>query len=723
MTIELNTGVQILLDTVSDNLRHEDYKHVCDLADDYMVYVTGQGFEKKLKMFNPRESKEMYEQRIALTQITTPDIAGGCIKPMYKVGRTAAGKSITWKDLSTTEKNKKILEDAAKMFYGEHSVDEYLTYRQVDLDSTDPNAFIVVEFRTETGDGVVDPANKNSKAIPYPFEVSSKEAINYIYQNGVLQWLVVENTVVMETKTKPKVGEKYILYLDNNSVVMTQIDKTVVEDWKVENNPIAIDSISSDKAPLKEGVTYFFETPKKSDKRYFMVQVFAHNIGFNPARRVGIIPDLRTRKRTCVPLIHQAQPYFEKSIKTISEFDLTNCLHVFPQKIQYSDPCPGYQEPIETRDQALHNNTPSGERMYNLIGCNRGYTPNGQACRACHGTGFKYHQSAQDMLQIRMPKELSELVSLENVLVYKSPPIDLLEFQKNLGLFEYRYFAQKAVYNSENFSKKDIQKTATESTLDLDSVYDTLKPFADNYSAMWRHIMKCIAELRDIAKDMEIIHIFPTDFKMKASADLMDELTKASACGAASHIKKALSLDITNKLYVDKPEEILKITTKEKFNPFSGKTENEINMIIANTLCSKYALVLYANFDQIFADIEFDTAQKVVPNPIQNKSVEPTLEINFYQMEEKMQRDLVRAKVAEYQLAIDTEDAATAATAFKGATPTSGKVTFGPDGVTPVDSAGNPIDLTMFNPDGTPLNPLTTPTAPNAPTIAPSPVL
>lgn len=711
MPVKINSGVQILLDTVSENLRHEDYKHVCDLADDYEVYVTGKGYENKLKRFNPRESEEMHKQRVVLTQITTPDIAGGCIKPMYKIGRTPAGKMITWKDPVKTEKNKKILEEVAKMFYGEKSVDEYLTYRQVDLDSTDPNSFIVVEFRTEAGDGEVNPADKNSKAIPYPFEVTSKEAVNYIYQNGILQWLVVENCIIIQTKKdKPKEGKKYILYLDNNSVVMTQIDKSMIEDWKSENTFTTITSINDDEQPLQEKVIYFFETPGKKDKRFFKVEVFAHNIGFNPARRVGTIPDLTTRKRTCVPLIHQAKPYFEKSIKTISEFDLTNCLHVFPQKIQYSDPCPGYYQKEDARAGM------SNEALtHTLIGCNKGYAPNGHTCQACHGSGYKYHQSAQDLIQIRMPKDLTEMVSLENIIVYKYPPIELLDFQKKLGLYEYRYFAQKAVYNSEVFSKEDVT-TATEKIIDLESVYDTLKPFADSYSAMWRHIYKCIAELRDISEGMEIVHVFPNDFKMKPFSTLLDDLTKANTSGAPSHIKKALNRDITNKLYVDKPDEILRINTKEKYNPFAGKSENEINQIIANGLCTTYAKILYANFDQIFSDIEYETSQKEIPNPSADKGSAP-VPLNFYQMEEKMQRELIRAKVAEYQLAIDTEDAATAATAFNGADPNAvpanePPVKFGPDGTTPVDDAGNPIDLTKFNPNGTPK---TTPTPPPPP--------
>lgn len=670
--INLNIGIGILLDTITENLRHQDYDHVCTLADDYETYVTGKGYENKLRRFNPREDEDMYKQRVALTQITTPDISGGCIKPMYKIGRTPANKTLHWSNSEKSEENKKTVEDAAKNFYGEQSVDEYLTYRQVDLDSTDPNSFIVVEFKNDNNN-VVDPADKTTKAIPYPFEVTSREAVNFVYKNNILQWLIVRNEIYIPTTKEPKAGEKFILYLDNNSVLAIQIDKSMVDGFKSENpNFIPITLVDDTIDDLLPGKVYFYETPGKSNKRFYKIEVFEHKIGFNPARRVGTIPDLTTRKRTCVPLIHQAKPYFEKSIKTISEFDLTNCLHVFPQKIQYSDPCPGSMESIEGTEGFTH------------VGCNKGMRVGGGLCKACKGSGFKYHQSSQDMLQIRMPKEISEMVSLENVIAYKYPPIELLEFQKKLALYEYRYFAQKAVYNSEVFSKEDVQ-TATEKIIDLESVYDTLKPFADNYSAMWRHIYKCIASILDLEEGFEVAHVFPSDFKMKPFTALLEDLDKATKNGAPSHIKKAITKDITDKLYVDRPEEILKINTKEKYFPFSGKTENEINFILSNDLCSNYAKLLYANFDQIFSDLEYDASQYSKP-------------INFYKMEEKMQRELIKKKVDEYQLAIDTEDAAATATKFVG-----GTVLYGPDGVTPVDVDGNPIDLTKFNPDGTPL--------------------
>lgn len=635
MATKLNDGAKILFDTINLKLRHQDYEWVKKIANDYTCYATGHGIDKKLKQFNGRESIEAFNQRVALTQCNTPDIFNSCVKPLYKVGRTPATINIAWegKDAKETTDRKKKLLDAGKNFWGKKDVGKYVRQRMADLDGTDPNSFVIVEFKE-----AVDPKRPEIKANPYPFEANSAEAINYVYKNNELQWLIVLNgLLIYDKEKKSQIGEKYYTYLDNETITAEQIHADGVSDY-LSANPSVIQITDYAKSfQLDPTNIYLFNTLEENvdARRYYIIKIFEHKIGFVPAKRFGTIADSETRGRTCKPLIFAAQSYFEKSIKTMSEFDLTNCLHTFPQKLQYSDPCPG-----EKTD-------------HGWMGCQNGMRPDGKAvCGACQGSGFKVHHSAQDIIQIRMPKELNEIVSLENVLVYKHPPIDLLEFQKKFAFYELRQAAQGAVYNSDVFSRQEIAQTATSKIIDLDAVYDTLTPFADSWSEMYEHIYKCIASLRDIADGLILNHTFPNDFKMESFPMLLDNLQKANTSGAPSHVKKALNKKITHKMYIDEPDQILKIETKDKFYPFAGKTESEVNFILANDLTTKFNKIFYANFDLIFSDIEFDQGSK---------------ELDFYQMDEKMQRDIINKKVQEYIDKIDTEDAAGAANAFNSA--------------------------------------------------------
>jgi hypothetical protein len=304
----------------------------------------------------------------------------------------------------------------------------------------------------------------------------------------------------------------------------------------------------------------------------------------------------------------------------VSEFDLTNCLHTFQQKIQYDEVC-------------------DGNKAKQIV-CMDGELPGGGKCPECKGSGWKTHTSSQDIIRVKLPRDPKDMVSLENYMAYKGPKMDLLEFQKKLGLYELTELAVKSVYTSEIFNSAQVTATATEKSIDLESVYDTLKPFADSYSAMWRHIMNVIASYRDLNTDLTISHQFPKDFKMKSVTMLLEDLSKANTSGAPSYIKNEINKDLAQKIYIDSPNELLKINVKNKFFPFNGKTESEINNVIANDLTTKRNKFLYANYDLIFDKLEQEQASKG---------------LNFYQIESSKQLELINAQVTALITEIDNE--------------------------------------------------------------------
>lgn len=611
MPIDLQKAKEILRETITKDIKHPDYPRVCKIAEEYTKYVTGEDVGSLLRRFNPRESEEQFKQRVELTQAVTSDMANRLLTPMFKIGRSRADVSISWKNTQDSDKKKTLLLDAAGNFFGYESVEHYLTNRMVELDATDPNSFIVVEFA-----GAYDPAKPEQKVLPYPFEVNSKEAINYQYINNQLQFLIVENEfIALGKENKPKECSKYTIYVDNDAVVAREILKDNLDAFIAENPNVEIWSIN--------------EEDEKVETEYYAITEANHKAGRVPARRVGTKKDLTTRGRTCVPIIHPAHPYFKKSIKTVSEFDLTNCLHTFPQKIQYDEVCPGDTQ----------NNQP----------CSHGKTLEGHICGVCKGSGFKTHTSSADIMRFKMPRDVKDMVSLENTIVYKSPPIELLEYQKKYALYELTELATKSVYTSDLYQANTVAATATEKTIDLDSVYDTLKPFADNWSAMWKHVMNVIAAYRDVNKDIDIEHQFPKDFKMKSVTMLLEDLGKANTSGAPSYIKNEINKDLAQKLYIDNPNELLKIEVKNRFFPFNGKSENEINNIITNDLTSKFNKILYANYDNIFDELDAE-------NSVDN--------VNFYRMEKNKQFELIKAKVQGIIDELDTAAFESRANAF-----------------------------------------------------------
>jgi hypothetical protein len=593
MALDKVKGLEKLKATIRNNTTHRDYKRVTELAKRYKAYVTGEGADELIQQFIRREDDEAFAQRVAITRHVTPYMASRIMAPMFKAGRTMATIDYHWTDNKKVSEKKDKLTNALGRYYGEASLEQYLVDRMVELDSTDANAFIVTELP-----GEYNPNDATQKAEPYPFEVSSEEAIDFWYKNNLLQYLTV--------RTEKEGLKRFTIYVKEYALVAQQISE---EAYKVLK-------------PEEQANVFFKDLEKNSADEIYILSEARHGFKRVPAVRVGSRKDLTTRGRTRVPMMHSAECFFEKSIQSISEFDLSVILHAFPQKIQFDDVCPG--------------------DMANNIICIDGKTPDLKTCPKCKGSGFNEHRSAQDTLRVKRPREPKDIFSLENMIAYKTPPGDILTFLKVLNLEDYPELAVRAVYISETFTTDTVAKTATETNVDMESVYDALTRFMNKFSAVYKHITNVVASYLSVDSGFTVIHKFPKDLKMKTVAALMADLKTANDSGAPSYIKKAITRDIARKLYLDNPDELLKIEVKQRFFPFDGKSEAEVNTIVNATLTPRKNLILYANFDSIFDQLEEENT---------------TAAVSFWKMEISAQRKLVEKKVEEIMLEIDAEQA------------------------------------------------------------------
>lgn len=627
---EFKDDAAILFETIKTRIPHQDYNHVNEIATDYTIYSTGAGIEKKLERFAPRETEDMHRQRVNLTIVNTADILNSCVKPLNKVGKTPAMKHFVWegKDAKQTAENKRKLLKVGAEFWGKQSVEKYLEKRMAQFDKTDPNSFCVVEFKGETRPD----APKELK--PYPFEVNSKEAFNYIYKDNILQWLIVKNDIlIVDEKGKMQPGELFYGFFEKQTVRCEQVHYTMIEAWQRANPNAIMIMPETDLSTINNQGIYLFPTDLKEGKsdRWFYVKVTNHNFGFVPAFRFGNNMDILTDYRTCVPMVHAAKCYFEDSIQTMSELSLTKRLHVFPQKWTYLPKCQGYDF------QGSH------------ISCLKGQTPEGKTCKSCNGSGVVVHTTSQDLIGIPMPDDLSQIADLEKMSTYKGPDIELVKFQKEFGFEDLKRYALGAVYNSGTFGHTKIVKTATENEIDLESVYDTIKDFADHYSSAYVFIYSCIAKVNSLSENFIVTHTFPNDFAMEPLDYLMETLGKANTSGAASHVIKAINDKINKKIYIDEPRQILKLETQDKYQPFQGKTIEEINFILASDLTTQFNKVLHTHFNLIFSELEYDFGNK---------------NIDFYELAEAVQRTAIKTKVNTIIAQLNNESAANAAEAF-----------------------------------------------------------
>lgn len=563
---QLQEAYNIIIENIQGGLTHQHYKKVTELATLYQQLITGEDTDSLLRQFTRREDDTLFAQRKALTSLITPAVSAMIMNPFYRVGRTNnINSKIDFKSTEGYDEKLKRVKEVVKNYNGSNTLNDYLDVRLVDLNFSDPNAFIVTEFddvpRGAQGEMLELPS-------PRPVEISSKEAINYSYKNNVLQWLLVRKPITYYNSKDAKCeGYKYTIYFPDIAIEFEQVDLT---GESIRKNELI-------EYEVEGGTVKYFRT---DDTTLFEVEEYQYNAGQVPAVRVGYQLDKSTHGKTMVSPMHNALCYFMKSIKTVSEFDLTMALHAFPQKFQYVNKCQGVKD----------------------LGCNKGQTTDGGTCSACKGTGISIHTSAQDAVVMRIPNDKDDMINLESMVHYEYPPIDLLTFQ-NEFIYELKNEAKQAVFNSEIFVKATASKTATEIEYSYEAVYDTLFPYAKNYSNVYQKIVEVSASFVDVT-DTIVYYKFPKDFKFKTVDDLLNELKLANDSSAPGYIKQELSNDISSQQYVDKPDELKRIVAKQQFYPFPDKNFAEISFIISSDLTSKYNKVLYANFDNIFLQLE-----------------------------------------------------------------------------------------------------------------------
>lgn len=592
-----------------DKSYHKHYKKTVELTELYTKLMTGEGMETLLRRFTKRESEEAFEQRKQITQHITSSVCKNLTDTFYKVPRSNSLKRVvTYKGEKPTD-NKKILQEKLDVFWGNQDINSFFGTRFIELNSIDPNAFICIEFK--------DFDSTKERATPYPFEVFSKDAIDYKYENNILQYLIVKTEISKTIKSGGnaivKTGYRYTAYLKNESIVFEEI-------LERDNNGNSIDFKQEPQKPKPLNLLRNILLPNKNQdeeidksneilinsKFYRIIEPTPHNANCVPAFRVGYVRDLSTNGETSINIFHCAIPYLMKSIKANSELDLTMALVAFPLSLRYSTAC-------------------------GAKGCLNGRLADESVCGACKGTGTERPTTVQDEITIALPNDPDDMLNLEDLLVFKRPPVDILNFQVEY-IEKLTHQCKITIFNSDIFTRKQIAETATAKNIDLENVNDTLFPLATRLAYCWEFTIKLIANFIDLDKDLIVKLTFGKDFKLKSLDDLIGDLERANKANCPALVNQ-IKNDIARILHAENPNDLIKYETHARFNPFTGKGQNEILVILSSNLTPLRLKVLYSNLDSIFLELEAESATKGG---------------NFYELEYSEQNEKINNKVKEY---------------------------------------------------------------------------
>ena len=152
-----------LFEIIRKDKRHEHYDYIVKRTKAWRAIVSGKGIDEYYTQFNQRETDEQFLQRKRITQQITSSVCKNVRDIEFKVPRS---NSIT-KVIATesNEENLNAFTEILNQFWGDSSLNDYMDVRWVELNDTDPNSFVVIEW----GD-----FEEDEHAQPYPFEVKSR---------------------------------------------------------------------------------------------------------------------------------------------------------------------------------------------------------------------------------------------------------------------------------------------------------------------------------------------------------------------------------------------------------------------------------------------------------------------------------------------------------------------------------------------------------------------
>jgi len=586
-------AINILKDIIKNGIRHKYYNRTVEKANEYRTIITGEGIENYMQKFPRRETDAEFKQRIDLTVNITETVSGNIIDPQKKVSRSnSIEKTFLYVD-NSKEKYDTMKNILATFKNGRESVDDYMSEDWIELNNLDPNSLIVVDWKTNTDGGRIK---------PYPVEYPSHQVYHFNKTNGELNWVCVHRD---EQSFDP---EMYILYAKDFTVLFTRKYEDIT--WNYE-----ADTVFYKEFPINDfqGV---IATYKDRDTYWDVHIPQPHNLGLVPATFVGHVVDLYTRE-TYLSSIYKAIPILKKIVKANSELDLTMALHAYPQKVQYTDPCPD---------------------------CNEGRMRDGTLCQTCNGTGNhpkQVHQSALDIMQIPRPRDKEDMFDLSKMIYYVPNDTSILRFQEEY-VEKLTKKCKEAVYNSEVFTRKDVSETAYGKNIDLQNVYDALWPMAKAYAKTQNFLVDLISRITNLNQNL-LYHIsFRKDFKMKSLTDIYMDLELLGRSDAAEFIKREAENDAAEILYENDESMLQKHYTMNHFFPFNGKTKKEIEIIITGTgMVNEKIKALWANFSWIFDELELEFANRG---------------IDFYNVTRDAQKEAIDAKVEELIKTLETPE-------------------------------------------------------------------
>lgn len=530
---------------VANGYRHQDFERTEQLAIFYNQIVTLEGQDALLLQYKARETDEQKKQRAKITKSRTKDVCQRILAQYdYVKGAQRLNELIDHKD----DRKGAAIRGIVSRFAGELTLQQWLEEKQRFFSAIDPNAWVVI---TPTFDG-------GFLQSVYPTTFPSFRAYDFEAVGGVTNYLVTgdKGKTVDGLPFRTFYGWQGGLYIAMYEQVQGRTDYPQDAEFEI--------------LPLKDATYRVYTYGEQSTMQ-------------TPAHRFGYLLDYATEGRTFVGIFDAASEQFKDLINRKSEYDLTQTLHAFMQRMQVGDAC------------AYH---PENEPMDR---CEGGYLKqSGKQCAACGGTGVNHHITSQDILYFAKPKVGEDQhIPLSDRVAYVQMPFEIVTHQQQ-EIDRIVNSIPTSLFGVDINTRPNGNATATEINNFYDSLNNALAAFGDKISDIYKNIVRNIAAFAGDENGVSVSHRYPRQFRKPTVAELMVMLKQAKDSGASSDVQWAIQKEILTAQNSDSPDKIVLAEIKHSFKPFKELTEQERTLRLSQLAPNNDFRLLHDFFDTVF---------------------------------------------------------------------------------------------------------------------------
>jgi len=329
------------------------------------------------------------------------------------------------------------------------------------------------------------------------------------------------------------------------------------------------------------------------------------------AYHIGYIKNSETKFQSFKSILDPAFNMLKQLLWDGSEYDVIKATHGIIKQFNYAKKC-NYQSA-----------TDDGHEYCNEGNLMLGETYKG-SCKVCNGSGLKIHTSSQDVIYLREPEPGQEQTKLADLIHTVFIPDSILQNRK-VDLMEIEDKIQRTVFNSNQVTREELVKTATQVNQENKGVVSALQKMGNKVTETFIWMVECIASIEGI-ENASIFHGYSMDLSIETLDSLFAERERAIKAGVGSEVVDTIDRSILKKQHLDTPEYLARVELWETFKPFRDKTPSEKLGIVAMLPDDNRFKILYVYWNEIKNNVLFANE-------------------NFYELEREKQKELINAEI------------------------------------------------------------------------------